>query len=105
MQSGGTGHERRRRTFPAMKIPFFTMIASTALAASASAADKPLGYTDTSLIPGTKWHVHDGTRPQPPVVTPGESSTQEKAGTAPSDATVLFNGKDLSKWRKGDGQD
>lgn len=88
-----------------MKIPLLTMIATTALAAAAAAADKPLGYQDTPLIPGTKWHVHDGMRPQPPIVTPGEPSTQDKAGTAPSDATVLFDGKDLSKWRKGDGQD
>ena len=93
-----------RFTLP-MKTPLLTMIASTALAAAVSGADKPLGYTDTPLIPGTKWHVHDGARPQPPIVTPGEPSTQEKAGTAPSDATVLFDGKDLSKWRKGDGQD
>jgi hypothetical protein len=33
-----------------------------------------------------EWEVHDRRRPQPPVVTPGEPSTQEKAGTAPSDA-------------------
>jgi hypothetical protein len=54
----------------------------------------PVGYQDTPIIPGTKWHVHDGERPQPTVVTPGE-----KAGDAPSDAIVLFDGKDLSKWK------
>lgn len=75
-----------------------------ALASTAFAADpKDLGYTTTPLIPGTKWHVHDGTRPQPPIVTPGEPSTQEKAGTAPSDAVVLFDGKDLAKWKSGAG--
>jgi hypothetical protein len=58
-----------------------------------------LGYQDTPIIPGTKWHVHDGERPQPKVVTPGEPSTQEKAGTAPSDAKVLFDGKDLKAWK------
>jgi 3-keto-disaccharide hydrolase len=62
-----------------------------------------LGYQDTPIIPGTKWHVHDGERPQPKVVTPGEPSTQDKVGTAPSDAVVLFDGKDLSKWRDGKG--
>ncbi len=36
--------------------------------------------------------------PQPRVVTPGTESTQEKAGTAPSDAIVLFDGTDLSQW-------
>jgi hypothetical protein len=70
------------------------------------AADgKPLGYQDTPLIPGTQWHVHDGLRPQPKVVTPGTNSTEEKAGTPPSDAVVLFDGKDLSKWRSGKGGD
>ena len=29
-------------------------------------------------------------------------STQEKVGSAPSDATVLFDGKDLTKWKSGD---
>jgi hypothetical protein len=47
--------------------------------------------------------VHDGERPQPKIVTPGEPSTQEKAGTAPSDATVLFDGKDLAAWKSGQG--
>ncbi len=89
-----------------MKSILLTMIVSSGLTAIASAADgKPLGYQDTPLIPGTKWHIHDGQRPQPPVVTPGEPGTQDKAGTAPSDATVLFDGSDLSKWRKADGKD
>jgi hypothetical protein len=80
------------------------LIAALALSPAAHAADaKPLGYQDTPIIPGTQWHVHDGTRPQPPIVTPGEFSTQEKVGTAPSDAVVLFDGKDLSQWRSGNG--
>ncbi len=62
-----------------------------------------LGYDDTPIIPGTKWHVHDGTRPQPPVVTPGSPSTQEAAGAPPSDAVILFDGTDLSGWAGKDG--
>jgi hypothetical protein len=74
--------------------------ASVALtAAPLPAADSTsLGYQDTPLIPGTKWHVHDGLRPQPPVVAPGAP------GKAPSDAIVLFDGTDLSKWRAGNGK-
>ena len=81
---------------------FILCILLSGMLAGARAADeKSLGYQDTPLIPGTKWHVHDGTRPQPKIVTPGEPSTQEKAGTAPSDAIILFDGKDLSKWKSG----
>jgi len=64
-----------------------------------------LGYTDTPIIPGTKWHVHDSGRPQPKIVNPGELATQEKASVPPSDAIVLFDGKDISKWRSSNGQD
>jgi hypothetical protein len=60
-----------------------------------------LGYQDTPLIPGTKWHVHDGLRPQPRKVAPGE--TFSHLAPAPSDANVLFDGNDLSAWQNGDG--
>lgn len=59
-------------------------------------AQQTLGYTNTPIIPGTTWHVHDGTRPQPRVVTPGATFSQLAA--APSDATILFDGKDLTQW-------
>jgi hypothetical protein len=67
-------------------------------------AQKQLGYKDTPILPGGKWHVHDGDRPQPKVVDPGTASTQDAPGRAPSDAVVLFDGKDLSKWRDDKGQ-
>lgn len=50
------------------------------------------GYTDTPYIPYGKWRVHDAARPRPEVVTPGRD------GSPPSDAVVLFDGTDLSKW-------
>ena len=46
-----------------------------------------------------KWPQHDRSRPAPAVITPGESSTQDHAGQPPSDAIVLFNGRDLSNWK------
>jgi hypothetical protein len=51
----------------------------------------------------TKWRIHDPDRPVPPVIDPGTASTQESPGRAPSDAVVLFDGKDLSKWASTDG--
>ena len=51
------------------------------------------GFTDTPLLPGLPWHVHDPARPKPPIVTPGAAP-----GAPPSDAVVLFNGRDLSQW-------
>jgi hypothetical protein len=64
-------------------------------AAAQQQPSKPgdLGFTDTPILPGMKWHVHDPDRPHPPVVTPGATPL-----APPSDATVLFDGKDLSKW-------
>jgi hypothetical protein len=64
---------------------------------------KSVGYQDTPIIPRTRWHVHDGERPQPPVVNPGTASTPETPGQPPSDAVILFDGKDLSGWVGRDG--
>jgi hypothetical protein len=62
---------------------------------------KKPGYTDTPILPGQKWHVHDSGRPHPNMVTPGAA-----LGAAPSDAVVLFEGKDLSAWKsRGRGAD
>lgn len=60
---------------------------------------KIVGFKDTPIIPGTKFHVHDPDRPQPPVV--------QTAGAVvippPSDAVVLFDGKNLDAWKIKDG--
>ncbi len=42
------------------------------------------------------WPVHDPNRPQPPVVTPGPAGPP---AAPPSDAVVLFDGRDLSAWQ------
>jgi len=51
----------------------------------------------------TKWKIHDMDRPVPAVVDPGTASTPDAPGRPPSDAVVLFDGKDLSKWAHKDG--
>jgi hypothetical protein len=53
---------------------------------------QPVGYSDTPVIPGTKWKVHDIDRPAPAAVRPGA-----KPGEAPADAIIIFNGKDTSQ--------
>ena len=90
-----------------MKKQLFIAIFTAAVVTGPSyAADHPapVGYTDTPMLPGGKWHVHDPERPQPRVVTPGTFSTPEQPGKPPSDAIVLFDGTDVSKWRTADGK-
>lgn len=67
-----------------------------------ASSEAVLGYTDTPMLPSGKWHVHDPARPHPPVVTPG--ATFSDGAAAPSDAIVLFDGHDLSKWYGDKGQ-
>ena len=52
-----------------------------------------------------EYEAHDSRRPQPPVITPGSFSTQDHPGRPPSDAIVLFDGKDLSRWESVKGGD
>jgi hypothetical protein len=66
--------------------------------AAAWAGWAQLGEEGTPMLPGLPYHVHDAKRPHPRVVIPGTESTQERPGRPPSDAIVLFDGKDLSKW-------
>lgn len=53
---------------------------------AAANAQKPMKHEDTEFY-----------TPVPPVVTPGKS-----CGDAPSDAIILFNGKNLDKWVSAD---
>ena len=71
----------------------FLCLFGPVLAAWGQQKEQPVGYRDTPVLPGQVWRVHDIDRPHPAVITPGA-----KSGDAPSDAIVLFDGKDLSKW-------
>ncbi|HWA26726.1 MAG TPA: DUF1080 domain-containing protein [Lacunisphaera sp.] len=75
-----------------MKIPVVSLSGLLVLAAAVQAGE-----------PDPNWLGHDRERPLPAVVNPGTASTQEQPGTPPSDATVLFDGKDIGAWVAMDG--
>ena len=62
-----------------------------------------VGMVGLQAQPDPNWLGHDRTRPLPPVVDPGTGSSPEQPGRPPSDAAVLFEGKDLSNWAAMDG--
>lgn len=49
-------------------------------------------------VDAQQWSVHDLDRPVPSIIDPGPP------GSPPSDAVVLFGGKDLSQWRMKSGE-
>ncbi|MGC4049439.1 MAG: DUF1080 domain-containing protein [Paludibaculum sp.] len=81
------------RPTPLHFILLSALTATACLSQQAPHKNRDLGYDDTPLIPGQKWRVHDNTRKHPPKVT-----AAAQPGGAPSDAIVLFDGKDLSQW-------
>jgi len=75
--------------------------------ASASAADPVhardgsgvYGYKDTPKLPWCDYLVHDCDRPAPKRITVGKAGLPQPA---PSDAMILFDGRDLSAWEPSD---
>jgi hypothetical protein len=79
-----------------MRIALTTMLLGSVALLAQQVPGSGLGYTDTPWLPGVPYRVHDPARPRPAVVTPGT-----QPGGAPSDAIVLFDGTDLSRWVSG----
>jgi len=73
-----------------MKKLVFIFIATTSFSLW-SPAQQRLNQDSLDRMEAAKTEIRG---PEPPVVTPGHSVNQ-----APSDAIVLFNGKDLGQWR------
>jgi hypothetical protein len=82
-----------RATLIALTTPLMIQV-------SANAAGIPSFYGDPPDA-HHPWAIHDPNRPQPREVTAGTFSTPEQPGKPPSDAVVLFEGTDLSKWESG----
>jgi len=88
-----------------MKLSSTRAIVCTVLSVSASVYAANVGSPFYGDPPDDHhpWCVHDRNRPQPAVVTPGTFSTLEQPGKPPSDAIILFDGTDLSKWEADEG--
>ena len=70
-----------------------------------AAAKVNVGYTDTPILPGSTFRVHDGERPQPLMIYKENSALRPSmiSEQAPSDAIVLFNGIDIDSWASSEG--
>ena len=74
---------------PTFRKPFWPLLAILCLALSQS----------TSAQTTARWKAHDTSRPKPPMV----ESAAKLPVPPPSDAIVLSDGSDLSKWQGRDG--
>jgi hypothetical protein len=74
---------------------FFIFLAATLIGASALSINSNARAQSPS-----QWKIHDMNRPHPPVVTPGKN---DLSSPPPSDALILFDGKDLSQWSDAQG--
>ena len=75
-----------------------TLCAALTLASTGLAANVGSPFYGDAPDDHHPWAVHDPNRPQPKLVTPGTFSSQTQPDTPPSDAVMLFDGNDLSKW-------
>jgi hypothetical protein len=84
----------RKTLFAVAAAATLSIIVSFSGAQTPQKQNHDLGFKDTPMLPDLPYHVHDSDRPHPKVVTPSN-----QCGGAPSDAIVLFDGRDLSHWQ------
>jgi len=87
-----------------LNSPLFVFCGAFSLVSSGFAASTGSAFYGDAPDDHHPWAVHDHNRPQPNLVTPGSFSTQEQPGKPPSDAVILFDGADLSKWEADEGE-
>ena len=81
-----------------LHLALTTVCAVLLLASSARASSTGSPFYGDAPDEHHPWAIHDQNRPQPKVVDPGSFSSAEQPGKPPSDAIILFDGTDLSKW-------
>ena len=74
-------------------LPLLLLLPAFLLSAADAKKEKP-------FTPGGIYRQGDLQRPRPPVITPPTEMTQAAPGQPPGDAIVLFDGRDLSKFRR-----
>jgi hypothetical protein len=84
-------------------LSFATLCSALAFVSSGQAASSGQAFYGDPPDEHHPWAVHDQNRPQPPIITPGSFSSMDQPGKPPSDAIVLFDGKDTSHWEQADG--
>ena len=82
------------------KILVLTLVLLLGPVIMAAVASKDSPQTPAPKADLEKWAIHDLNRPLPPVVDSGAAGPPV---VAPSDAVVLFDGKDLIQWEDGKG--
>ena len=80
------------------RTAILVLAAITSIPTQAAEPSPSAPATNTSTV----WRMHDMTRPVPRAVLPGAQFSQ--LAPPPADAIVLFDGKDLSKFRSGSGE-
>jgi hypothetical protein len=74
------------------------LVVAAAACSTPAAEDGAVRTVATDAPP--EWDVHSLERPKPPVVTPAPA---QDPAAAPSDAIVLFDGRDITPWAHADG--
>jgi hypothetical protein len=93
------------RLAPVLASTLFIAGADASLAADlvqAHDGSGVFGYKHTPVLPWCDFHVHDPDRPNPPRIAPVLPPDESRPAKPPTDAIILFDGNDLSKWQASD---